>query len=53
MYPTHMNMESSSLIEKGMVNFIEHGSLYVKIPEINSGLAIDEICPTIRSHLNF
>ena len=41
------------IMDKEKINFVEHGSLLAKIPEIDSGLAIDEICPTLRSNLNF
>jgi len=52
-FPSHLNLETTQIVEQGMVNYMEHGSLYVKIPDCDSGLAIDEVCPTIRSHLNF
>jgi hypothetical protein len=41
------------MFNKEFINFIEHGSLLMKIPTLDSGLAIDEICPTLRANLNF
>ena len=41
------------MFNQELVNFVEHGSLLAKIPDVDSGLAIDEMCPTMRSNLNF
>jgi hypothetical protein len=35
------------------MNYIEEGSLLQKYPDMTSGLAIDEICPSLRANLNF
>ena len=48
-----LDINCNMITEQGQVNFIEHGSLLFKLPENDSGLAIDEICPTLRSNLNF
>jgi hypothetical protein len=53
MFSDHLNIECVSLVNHNHVNFIEHGSLLSKIPLIDSGLEIDEVCPTLRANLNF
>ena len=50
---SNLNVECNSIVASGMVNFVEHGNLLAKIPEMDSGLAIDEVCPTIRANLDF
>lgn len=49
----HLNIQCVGLIDHAQVNFVEHGSLLAKIPGLDSGLAIDEVCPTLRATLNF
>lgn len=49
----HLNIQCTGLVEHGLVNFVEHGSLLAKVPGLDSGLAIDEVCPTLRATLNF
>ena len=53
LFAEHLNIECVSLVEHNYVNFVEHGSLLSKLPRIDSGLAIDELCPTLRANLNF
>ena len=53
LFSDHLKINSDSLIDQSLVNFIEDGNLTSKIPGTNSGLAIDELCPNIRAHLNF
>lgn len=48
-----LGLEFPLSVDKQHVNFVEHGSLLAKIPDPDSGLAIDEISVTIRSNLNF
>ena len=48
-----LNINCSSILEDDQVNFMEQGSLLAKHPDPNSGLAIDEICPTLRACMNF
>jgi hypothetical protein len=52
LHSAHLGIECS-IPDQTMVNFVEDGNLLSKIPELDSGLAIDEICPTLRSNLNF
>lgn len=48
-----LNITCASILEDDQVNFVEQGSLLAKHPDPTSGLAIDEVCPTLRASLNF
>jgi hypothetical protein len=47
-----LGIDCEGVLGPDKVNFIEHGSLLFKVKE-DSGLAIDEICPSLRANLNF
>lgn len=53
LHSQHLNIDCNSILDPDQVNFIESGSLLAKNPELSSGLAIDELCPTLRANLNF
>lgn len=53
LHSQHLNIDCNSILDEGQINFIECGSLLAKFPETSSGLAIDEVCPTLRANLNF
>ena len=52
-FSEHLNIQCSQFIDSELVNFVEQGSLLFNHPHVDSGLAIDEICPTLRANLNF
>ena len=53
LFSEHLQIECTSIVDHNHVNFVEHGSLLSKFPQMESGLAIDELCPTLRANLNF
>ena len=53
LFSEHLHIECTSLVDHSYVNFVEHGSLLSKLPQMDSGLAVDEVCPTLRANLNF
>jgi hypothetical protein len=53
-----LDIDTKSMVDRKFCNFVEHGSLLYKMQNQEdqlslSGLAIDEICPTMSANLNF